>query len=482
MTKTKEHHTHTHAHSTHKQLPLGVESEVVDGRRFRWNVATHVLAHGSFASVHTAVNLHTGEEAIVKASNLVASSEEKNRNLVLYTFRELGSLAAILPGHHPNVVHLIDVAKIGETVFIFEEKVRGVELFTYLKEQGGALPYQQVRHITAQLVAALIHLHKHHVMHRDIKLDNIMIDPETLHVKIIDFNLACFFREGFPLSEPVGCINYASPQVIGASMGRSYLPERGWSDLWALGVTVYGMLCGFFPFRSEEPSRLSKEFSSLLKRRLEWFGQPVDPVARAFVERILTPASRGLITAESLARHPFIAGHEALTCHATPAAHTAADDAFDAVLTQLVDKNDGLVSPDLGTQQEAVKKFLGDVAVAGAARMRQEMGEGAPMQGQGQMQVEERVRMSADDLGVPARATSSHPDAAIGGDGDGEEAKTAAALPRARSTDSDRTLVPPVEKKRAVSKIRSFFSQRANKSGVTVAANRPKTVAVSVGM
>ncbi|KXS14473.1 kinase-like protein [Gonapodya prolifera JEL478] len=329
-------------------LPFGRNSEVVTGHKGRWNVAKDVLGSGSFAVVREAVNLDSGVRAVVKICSTTPA--ESRSNHVLYAWRELATLAHLSQVQHPNVVKLLDAAVVGETVYIFEERVAGVELFEFLKLNGGRLPTSQVRHITSQLLSALSHLHTNHVLHRDIKLDNVIVDPTSLRITLIDFNLATFYHPEAFLTEPVGCINYSSPQVLEAARGHAYVAEHGWSDLWALGVAVYGMLVGFFPFRSEDARRLNREHNALKTNPLTWYTSDIDPLAKSFVEAILTPLSRGTISAASLSSHPFVAGHASLVATAAAAQVHPRDAA--------VVGDSGLVSEDLDIQLFAVRKFV----------------------------------------------------------------------------------------------------------------------------
>ncbi|KAJ3332604.1 Serine/threonine-protein kinase 36 [Gonapodya sp. JEL0774] len=332
------------------KLPFGRGSTVVTANRARWNIAQDVFGSGSFAVVRNAINLETGEKAIVKMCSMAPSDAPANHTL--YAWRELATLAHASSLQHPNIVRLLDAAVVGDAVYIFEEKLEGVELFQFLTENGGKLPTQTVRHITAQLLSALNFLHEHQILHRDIKLDNIFIDPKTYHITLIDFNLSTFFHSDIPIIEPVGCVNYSSPQVLAASRGYPYMPEHGFSDLWALGVAVYGMLVGFFPFRSEDARHLTREHNALSTAPLRWYGPEVDPLARNFVERILSPFSEGKISAWLLMHDPFVAGHESFEANAKLAETVHP-------LAKLVSEDEDLVSRDLDVQLEAAKRFVG---------------------------------------------------------------------------------------------------------------------------
>jgi len=207
-------------------------------------------------------------------------------------------------------------------------------------------------------------MHLHHVLHRDIKLDNILINPSTLHITIIDFNLSTFFREDVKLVEPVGCINYSSPQILEAAYGRRYYAKSGWSDLWAMGVTVYGMLCGFFPFRSEQPRKLYAEHLALRTTPLTFIPSTIDSTAQNFIHRILNLNSFGHISAASLLSDPFITG--AQYTHPSDVDHLIHQTLARTVMYSRVQHpGDDLLAvspdathPDLSVQERAVRHLL----------------------------------------------------------------------------------------------------------------------------
>ncbi|KXS19615.1 kinase-like protein [Gonapodya prolifera JEL478] len=329
----------------------------VTGATGQWSIESADIGSGAFSVVRAAVNLDTGVKAVAKICTL-SSSDPENRSL--YAKREIACLSHLASGNHrhPNIVKLLDAAIVGDVIYTFLERADGIELFEFLKTYADGLPVHHVRRITAQLLSALSFMHAHHVLHRDIKLDNVIVDPETMHVTIIDFNLSTFFREDVSLTESVGCINYSSPQILQAAHGTPYLPKKGWSDLWALGVTVYGMLCGYFPFRSERPHRLAREHLLLRTQPLPWYTASVDPAARSFVERILTPSSRGEISAESLLAHPFVQGAAAGT-GAAEGLMCSREAAYpwDAAIRH----DDGLFATDLDMQEAAVSVLIADI-------------------------------------------------------------------------------------------------------------------------
>ncbi|MEW6493790.1 MAG: AAA family ATPase [Cyanobacteriota bacterium] len=127
----------------------------------------------------------------------------------------------------------------------------GETLKTFLNHQN--LELNQFLLIAIQLSSTLAQLHEHHVIHKDIKPQNILINPKTRQVKIIDFSISsCLSRENQTISNPQqleGTLAYMSPEQTGR-MNRS-IDYR--TDFYSLGVTFYEMLTGELPFHPNDP-------------------------------------------------------------------------------------------------------------------------------------------------------------------------------------------------------------------------------------
>jgi serine/threonine protein kinase len=172
-------------------------------------------------------------------------------------------------------------------------------------------------------------MHDRRILHRDVKLDNIMVIPPSRTqpfpiVKIIDFNLAAFYNPTFTAVETVGCIHYSSPWICKvASEAASFaanaspVPPSGMhmatvgvaSDIWALGVSVFGALQGYFPFRSLTVETLGAELATTSSRREPGkrltYPTPLSAACRHFLETAMNPAHP--TTAYALLCHPWMA-------------------------------------------------------------------------------------------------------------------------------------------------------------------------------
>jgi len=148
---------------------------------------------------------------------------------------------------HPGVIYLHDLIDSSKQIFMITDYIKGISLREYVKQ----LPNRQVRELTArrifrQVIEAVAYLHEEEsVIHRDIKLDNILIEEGTRMVKLIDFGFSVLTNTpNQRLKVFCGTPSYMAPEITRKSdyEGRPV-------DIWALGVLLYVMITGQFPFR-----------------------------------------------------------------------------------------------------------------------------------------------------------------------------------------------------------------------------------------
>src|SRR5215471_407457 len=163
--------------------------------------------------------------------------------------------------NHPNVLTIYEFGQEGDTRFIATEYVDGVTLREHLRAHR--LKLHEVLDIATQVTAALNASHEAHVVHRDIKPDNIMVRRDHI-VKVLDFGLAkpietpaaVDTEAGTKLkmnTEPgvvLGTIAYMSPEQ---SEGAASIDHR--TDVWSLGVVLFEMLAGSLPFEGKDVHR-----------------------------------------------------------------------------------------------------------------------------------------------------------------------------------------------------------------------------------
>lgn len=114
--------------------------------------------------------------------------------------------------HHPNVTQLYEVIATETTIWLITELCAGGELYDYLVEKG-RLSETETRQIFGELCLALDYVHKLGVVHRDLKLENVLLD-ERCHVKLSDFGFTREFEQGRLLDTFCGTTGYAAPEML----------------------------------------------------------------------------------------------------------------------------------------------------------------------------------------------------------------------------------------------------------------------------
>ena len=189
------------------------------------------LGCGAFGEVRLASHLPTHTQVAVK---LIAKKE----NGLAHNIPEVEILQSL---EHRNIVrfyHFIDTQKITSVVM---EYVEGQDLEMFIRDID-YLKEEEARPIFQQVVRAVHFLHERLIAHRDIKLENILIDGAG-NIKLCDFGLATRLTEGERLTQVCGTLVYMAPEMLAGE------PYDGLAvDMWSLGVVLYVLLTGIFPY------------------------------------------------------------------------------------------------------------------------------------------------------------------------------------------------------------------------------------------
>mgnify|MGYP003328626391 CR=1 FL=1 len=139
---------------------------------------------------------------------------------------------------HPHIAHIYELLHDDDNFYIVQEIVRTGDLFKFLDLRNrtkGRLTENEVRILSKQLFAALDYMHKQNIVHRDIKLENILIDSRNdgILVKLTDFGFSTFKPQGGKLNKGVGSRYYIAPEIL---KKHSYDEKI---DVWSATVVVY---------------------------------------------------------------------------------------------------------------------------------------------------------------------------------------------------------------------------------------------------
>lgn len=142
---------------------------------------------------------------------------------------------------HKNCIRLHEVIETSDTIHLVMELAEGGDLRDYLNTHGPQTE-DEARSIFTQILSAVQHAHKQNYVHRDLKLDNILLDCSG-NIKVADWGFACRWSAQTQLQDAVGSLHYAAPEVL------QQLPYQGPEiDCWSLGVILYALVTATLPF------------------------------------------------------------------------------------------------------------------------------------------------------------------------------------------------------------------------------------------
>ena len=199
----------------------------------RYQVLSKIGA-GGMADVYKAKDCMLNRYVAVK----VLKKEYREDENFVKKFRSEAQAAAGLT--HPNIVNVYDVGDENGIYYIVMELVEGITLKKYI-EKKGKIPYKEAVSIAIQVAKGMQAAHSHHIVHRDIKPQNIIISRDG-KVKVTDFGIAKAASSSTITSSTMGSVHYISPEQARGG----YSDER--SDIYSFGITLFEMLTGTVPF------------------------------------------------------------------------------------------------------------------------------------------------------------------------------------------------------------------------------------------
>nr|XP_056714273.1 serine/threonine-protein kinase SIK1 [Euleptes europaea] len=240
------------------------------------------LGKGNFAVVKLARHRVTKTQVAIKIidkTRLDPSNLEK-------IYREVQIMKLL---NHPHIIKLYQVMETKDMLYIVTEFAKNGEMFDLLTSHGH-LSESEARKKFWQILSAVEYCHSHHIVHRDLKTENLLLDA-NMNIKLADFGFGNFYKTGEPLSTWCGSPPYAAPEVF---EGKEY--EGPHLDIWSLGVVLYVLVCGSLPFdgpnlptlrqrvlegRFRIPYFMSQDCETLIRRMLV-----VDPTKRITIAQI----------------------------------------------------------------------------------------------------------------------------------------------------------------------------------------------------
>ncbi|XP_037827994.1 uncharacterized protein LOC119615976 isoform X5 [Lucilia sericata] len=254
------------------------------------------LGQGTYGKVQLGINKETGQEVAIKTIKKCKIEAESD---LVRIRREVQIMSSV---QHPNIIHIYEVFENREKMVLVMEFAAGGELYDYLSERK-VLSEEEARRIFRQVATAVYYCHKHKICHRDLKLENILLD-EHGNAKIADFGLSNVFTEQCLLATFCGSPLYASPEIVEGTPYHG--PEV---DCWSLGVLLYTLVYGSMPFDGSNFKRLVKQIS-----QGDYYEPKKPSRASSLIREMLTVCPRKRATIEQICSHWWVNENDNVSC------------------------------------------------------------------------------------------------------------------------------------------------------------------------
>ncbi|XP_077945364.1 MAP/microtubule affinity-regulating kinase 3a isoform X2 [Gasterosteus aculeatus] len=237
------------------------------------------IGKGNFAKVKLARHILTGREVAIK----IIDKTQLNPNSLQKLFREVRIMKIL---NHPNIVKLFEVIETERTLYLVMEYASGGEVFDYLVAHG-RMKEKEARSKFRQIVSAVQYCHQKHIVHRDLKAENLLLDAD-MNIKIADFGFSNEFTMGNKLDTFCGSPPYAAPELF---QGKKYDgPEV---DVWSLGVILYTLVSGSLPFDGQNLKELRERVLRGKYRIPFYMSTDCENLLKRFL--VLNPSKRGTL-------------------------------------------------------------------------------------------------------------------------------------------------------------------------------------------
>lgn len=252
------------------------------------------IGSGAFATVYKAINSQTNETVAIK---MISKSDMNSKKLESIE-REISILRSF---SHPNIVAIKDFKKTKNNLYLIFEYCSNGDLESYLsKHYIREMPEKDAKEIVSQLIEALKKLKEKQIVHRDLKLANILLSND-MKVKIADFGFAKSLGSIDYLQSYCGTPITMAPEIL--NKNENYNEK---CDIWSLGVIIYKLLFGKYPFYPKE-NTLEELKNEVNKGQLNFPNEvPISEEARNLIRSMLCVDQEKRIGFDELFKNQWI--------------------------------------------------------------------------------------------------------------------------------------------------------------------------------
>ena len=264
-----------------------------------------LIGQGAFGKVNLGLNVLTGRIVAIKSFNKQSlDKNHENKKKILYEIDLMNKL------NHPNITKILENFETEKYILIIMEYINGGNLFSFVKKRR-KLSEKTAKFLFKQIIQGIKYFHSKNIVHRDIKLENILIDLKN-NIKICDFGIGKILNDkNQKLYDKCGTPMYMAPEIFSSTKEKGY--DAFPIDLWSSGIALYIMLSGSLPFSTNENNE--KEGSSIDKKSILRQNiinnnpRPIENIsndARELLKGLLNKNPKLRFTVDDVLNHPWL--------------------------------------------------------------------------------------------------------------------------------------------------------------------------------
>ena len=269
-----------------------------------------IIGQGSFGKVNIGLNVLTGRIVAIKSFDKnKLGSKSQNMKKILYESNLMKKL------NHPNITKILEMFEDEKFFLIIMEYINGGNLFSFVKKRR-KLSEKTAKFLFRQIILGIQHMHSKNIVHRDIKLENILIDLNN-NIKICDFGISLILNSlSDILFDHCGTPMYIAPEILLSNENKGYLGPP--VDIWSAGIALYIMLSGNLPFNITDISydidndikcndlknNISLQYNILNKHPKNI--ENISDLAQDLLNGILNKNPQKRLTVDEVLNHPWL--------------------------------------------------------------------------------------------------------------------------------------------------------------------------------
>ena len=257
------------------------------------------IGQGAFGKVNIGLHILTGRVVAIKSFKK-QNCTEKNMERIINERDIMKEL------NNKNIIKILDYFEDENYIFIVMEYINGGNLYSFIKKRM-KLKEKMAKYIFKQIISAINYIHKHNIVHKDIKLENILLDINH-GIKICDFGIAKKVYSPDQLFYGIsGTPLYMAPEIFYKSnFGYEGFPV----DAWACGIALYIMLSGELPFKTDKSIKKDSELEYAILNTTPKEIENISEEAKDLIKGLLCKNPSKRLTCEEILKHPWLKDDE----------------------------------------------------------------------------------------------------------------------------------------------------------------------------